>query len=118
MIQKILFLVVVILSCEAAPPVTYPSNPNYYNYTPDQNVPYHRLTRDDEKVLARIYKKLQVWFERGYQGQIKVDIVNGDVTLTGTVDSQSDKDDIEHRVRSAYGVRRINNQIEVHTPIW
>lgn len=116
--KNILFLTFLILSCEAAPPVTHPSNPNYYNYSPDQNAPFHRMTKSDQKIYDRIRRKLWVWFEKGYEGQIKIDIINGDITLNGEVGSVWEKDDIEHKVRSTEGVRRINNQITVHAPIW
>lgn len=116
--RKLFIMTSLTLACEAGPQVTYPSNPNYYNYTPDQNVPFHRLTRADEKISNKIKKKLKIWLTRGYEGQVKFDVINGNVTLTGEVDSMRDKDDIEQKVREAEGVKTINNQISVRRYNW
>ncbi len=103
------------ISCEAAV-VTYPSNPNYYKYAPDENGSYYVKSTSDKKLEARLIKKLRGWLVSGYEGQVKFDVNQGNVTLNGFVGSKWDRDEIENRVRSVEGVRSINNQISIQGP--
>lgn len=110
--QRIIFLSCLAMSCEAAV-ITYPSNPNYYKYAPDENGTYYVKSRADKKLEAKIIRKLHGWLVSGYEGQIKFDVSQGNVTLNGFVGSKWDKDEIENKVRSVEGVRFINNQITI-----
>jgi hyperosmotically inducible periplasmic protein len=44
---------------------------------------------------------------------IRITVVNGNVTLTGVVDSQSDKDAANIRANGVSGVFKVNNQLQV-----
>ena len=44
---------------------------------------------------------------------IRITVVNGNVTLTGVVDSQSDKDVANIRANSVSGVFKVTNNLEV-----
>lgn len=112
MVPWLMLLMMLVNRVEGAT-VTYPANPNYYRYAPDENQPYRPLSREDKKLEERIRKKLKGWLASGYEGQIKIDVNNGNVTLNGFVGSAWDKDDIEQKVRSVTGVRFINNQITI-----
>ena len=46
--------------------------------------------------------------------RVKVTVENGEVTLTGDLDSESQNSAVEHAVRSVVGVRGITNQILVN----
>lgn len=109
---RILFISCFVMSCEAAV-VTYPSNPNYYKYAPDKNGTYYVKSAADRKLEERIRKNLRGWLISGYEGQIKFDVSNGNVTLNGFVGSKWDKDEIENKVRHVEGVHSINNQITI-----
>jgi osmotically-inducible protein OsmY len=52
------------------------------------------------------------WFTKGYES-VNVQVLNGAVTLTGTVDSQSDKEKLDKEVRDTKGVRSVNSQVTV-----
>lgn len=108
------FLIIscIIFHCDAAV-VTYPSNPNYYKYAPDENGTFYVKTKSDRKVEERITKALLRRLVSGYEGQIKFDVSQGNVTLNGFVGSKWDKDEIENRVRRVEGVHSINNQITI-----
>lgn len=108
----IIIISCLVIHCEAAV-VTYPSNPNYYKYAPDENGAYYVKSTADRKLEIRIQKKLRGWLVSGYEGQIKFDVSQGNVTLNGFVGSKWDKDEIENRVRNVEGVHSINNQITI-----
>jgi len=40
---------------------------------------------------------------------------NGNVTLTGTIPSQDDKNNLEQKVREMDGVQNVNNQVTVQS---
>lgn len=67
----------------------------------------------DEQLARAIQDSLRRgWSSRTYE-QIDVTVRNGEVTLKGTVQSWEEKNDIEKRVRSIDGVKKVNNQITV-----
>ena len=96
--------------------ITHPSNPNYYRYAPDENVPFSKKTVSDQKIQERIQKKLKKWLATSYEGEIKFDVSQGNVTISGLAKTKWDKDDIESRVRSVEGVLNINNQLNIKDP--
>jgi osmotically-inducible protein OsmY len=53
------------------------------------------------------------WLSKGYPN-VTFEVNNGNVTLSGTVNSLDDKKKIEDSVRKIDGVRQINNQITVN----
>lgn len=108
----ILIISCLVFHCEAGM-VTYPSNPNYYKYAPDENGTFYVKSNADKKLEERIRKKLKGWLVSGYEGQIKFDVSKGNITLTGFVGSKWDKDEIENKVRSVEGAHSINNQITI-----
>lgn len=105
------------LNCFAAPPITNPSNPNYYRYMPDQNSPYIPPTISDGKLEERIRRNLLKWLRGGYDGRLKIEVNDGNVAIYGFVPSKWDRDAIEQRVRSTEGVKTINNQITIQTEV-
>lgn len=84
---------------------------------PDENTPYQPLKRTDDRVEERIRINLRKWLAGGFDGHIKIEVNNGDVTLYGSVPTQWDKDAIENRVKGTYGVNRVNNQITVQADV-
>lgn len=65
----------------------------------------------DQQLTKDIRGKLSSgMFSKGYE-QLSVRVNNGDVTLIGTVPTQSDKDKVEKEVRNMTGVRSLNSQI-------
>ena len=112
---KYLLFLALSLSCVAAPPVTFPSNPNYYRYMPDENTPFKPPTISDGKIEERIRRNLIKWLRGGYEGRLKIEVNNGNVILYGFVPGKWDRDAIEQRVKSTEGVKSVNNQITVQT---
>lgn len=80
-----------------------PSNPT--NFAPQMRTSLN--TSDDASVLTDIRKNLS-----SYQG-VSVSVYRGDVTLRGTIGSQSEKDRIEKEIRRISGVRTVTNEIQV-----
>ena len=112
--RKVILFLAIAIQCEAAT-VTYPANPNFYKYVPDQNESFRVMTKSDRKLDDKIRKKLQIRLTSSYEGQIKFDVNNGNVALYGFVGNIWDKDAIEQKVRNVDGVKTINNQITVQT---
>ena len=67
----------------------------------------------DEQIGKDIHYALSPgYFQKGYE-QVRGSVRNGNVTLTGTVDSQKDKEAVEKAVRNIQGVRDIDNNVKV-----
>jgi osmotically-inducible protein OsmY len=69
-------------------------------------------SQEDQQLTGRIRDSLRSMFSNKYNN-VNVSMNNGTVTLTGTVASDSDKSDLEQKVRSFPGVRNVNNQVTV-----
>ena len=82
-----------------------PTNPNMNQVAPQMRTSLN--THEDASVLTDIRKNLT-----NYQG-VSVSVYRGDVTLRGTIGSQSEKDRIEREIRRISGVRTVDNQIQV-----
>jgi osmotically-inducible protein OsmY len=65
---------------------------------------------DDAEITTRV--KAEYLGEPGLKSmQIRVDTVNGVVTLTGTVDSKSNSEKAEALAKAISGVKEVNNQL-------
>lgn len=72
-----------------------------------------RYANSDQKLTKDIHDKLSSGlFSKGYE-QVNIDAKNGNVTLTGNVQTQSDKDKVEKEVRNMSGVRSLNSRIVI-----
>ena len=72
-----------------------------------------RYANNDQKLTKDIRDKLSSGlFSKGYE-QVNIDAKNGTVTLTGNVQTQSDKDKVEKEVRNMSGVRSLNSRIVI-----
>lgn len=76
-----------------------------------------RLHRDsytsDRDIERKIGDKIHSgWFSKGYN-QVKIEVRNGNVTLSGNLNTFDYKEEIEKEVRKIAGVRNINNEIEI-----
>lgn len=64
----------------------------------------------DRKIAEKVRKELKGgWFSEGYD-KIAVEVVNGNVTLRGTVNSLKDKKKIEEKILKIRDVRNIDTQ--------
>lgn len=72
--------------------------------------------KTDEILNKNIHEKLSSgYFTKGYE-QVTVSVINGDVTLGGSVRAQSDKDKVDKEVRNMEGVRSLTSNIKVVEP--
>lgn len=75
----------------------------------------HKLTSDEE-ISKHVHEALTGgWFSKGYQ-HVSYAVNNGVVDLSGTVESQDNKDTIDGTVKKLDGVREVNNHIKVVKP--
>lgn len=87
---------------------TYKDTNNSYNKSNTQTT-----SSSDTKISKEIQDNLKSgWFSRGYE-DVTAEVVNGTVTLRGTVDTQDEKQKIEDKVRKVNGVVNVINQINV-----
>jgi osmotically-inducible protein OsmY len=87
---------------------TYSNNSNSYSNGNTQTT-----NGNDAKIRKEIQDNLKSgWFSRGYE-DVTADVVNGTVTLRGSVDTQDEKQKIEDKVRKVDGVVNVINQINV-----
>lgn len=67
----------------------------------------------DQQLGSKISDKLESgWFSEGYPG-VKARIENGNVTLTGTVNSARDKEKLDKEIRNIEGVNSVDSQLQV-----
>lgn len=68
----------------------------------------------DAQVKQKIQDAIKAdgYFSKGYEN-VNFDVIDGSVTLRGTVDSESNKKDIMEKVAKIDGIRKIDNQIRV-----
>lgn len=67
----------------------------------------------DQEITKQIRDTLSSgWFSSGYQG-VSFDVNNGNVNLSGTVDSIDNKNKVENAVKKIDGVKQVNNQISI-----
>lgn len=84
------------------------SNRNYANQNPnDQKVV------SDQEIIKKIRNALSSgWFSKGFEN-VSFNVNNGNVNLTGSVDTLENKNKIEDSIGKIEGVRNVNNQITV-----
>jgi len=71
----------------------------------------------DQELLKKIRNKISSgWFSKGYD-EVDVKVTNGNVTLGGTVNTMDDRKKVEKDVREISGVRSVNNQVTVQSPM-
>lgn len=71
--------------------------------------------KPERKIAKKIRKVLRGgWFTKGYDG-VTFDLDDGEVTLKGTVDSESDLNEVQKKVEKIDGVKQVNNQIQVQS---
>lgn len=69
----------------------------------------------DQEISKQLGKTLTSgWFSKGYQ-DVTYDVNNGNVTLSGSVESDKDKIKAEDAVKKIDGVKSVTNQINVKT---
>ncbi len=77
------------------------------------NQPAPTATTGDEDINNDIKSTVGTgWFTKGYEN-VSFSVNNGVVTLTGSVNSQDDKDKLQDSLSKLKGVKQINNQILV-----
>ena len=89
---------------------------SYYQPQPVGNREFASQTTtvaSDREIAKNVEDNLKPgWISSGYE-TVSFDVVDGNVTLRGTVETLRDKEKIEKNVREINGVRNINNQIRV-----
>lgn len=88
------------------------SSHNHSGYLAEKEEPGHAKVSDDQ-IRQKIKNELQnTWFGKKYK-DINFEVSDGEVILTGIVDSQSDLSTIENRVKDIRGVIVVRNQLRV-----
>ena len=94
---------------------------NYQQNSPQQgNQSYDRIqqknpsrTTSDQEIKKKIQDTLSSgWFSKGFQN-VSADVNNGNVNLSGSVDTMENRNKIEESVRKIDGVKQVNNQISI-----
>jgi osmotically-inducible protein OsmY len=101
----------------------YQGNPNqgyYNNQTADdadqmQAQPGIQRNVSDQELQKKVKDALTSWFSNDFK-DVRPNINNGVVTLSGQVNTVEDKRKAEETVRKVEGVRQVNNQIIVSQP--
>lgn len=70
----------------------------------------YRISEQDSQIMREIQDKLRGSF-KGYS--INIHVMNGVVTLSGTVKTPQDKAHIEHDIKDIQGVNKVINNLEV-----
>lgn len=99
---------------------TPPARTNESTKTPDQrplDQSNNQSNAVDMRITQDIHKALTDTSDLSVNAKnIKVACMNGTVTLTGGVDSTTERDRVEAIATGIAGVTRVDNQIEVKTP--
>lgn len=69
-------------------------------------------TSDSDLKKAIQDKLAKGWFQKGYEN-VQVSVSNGNVMLSGFVDSDSDLKEVEKRVQKVDGIKKIANNIRI-----
>lgn len=87
----------------------YYQNLNTNQAVNDQNTPADKLIQNKvNDTLKNNYLKKNF-------NTVNARVYNGNVTLTGTVESEQDRQDVEKRARDVQGVHNVNDQLQVTT---
>lgn len=71
------------------------------------------LNDEDQRLRKKVQDALAGgWFSKKYD-QVQAFVTNGNVTLSGSVPTWDDKNDIDKKIRSMNGVRNLDNQISI-----
>lgn len=70
--------------------------------------------QNDQQLTSKIQDSIRSAFSNKYNN-VNVSVNNGNVTLTGTVASQDDKNNLEQKIRGMPGVQNVTNQVTVQT---
>jgi len=89
----------------------------YSGHSNYQDARYQNLSISDDQLEANVRQKLKSTRLNKDFPHVKFRADNGTVTLTGFVDSQSDKMIIEDKVANTMGVKDINNKIRVYNEL-
>lgn len=88
---------------------TQQNNGNTYGY---RNGDSQKIVSDQD-ISNKIKPILSAgWFTNGHEN-VSYDVNNGNVNLSGSVDSTDNKNKVEESVRKIDGVKQVNNQISV-----
>lgn len=90
---------------------SYDSSNTYDSSNRDNKYNDRFNSPEDQKIAKKIRDKVSGWFSS--YGDVNVAVNNGNVTLKGTVKSESDKNELEKKVRNMDGVRSLNSQLVV-----
>jgi len=87
-----------------------PQHPTTMNApAPAANAP----ANSDAALQKKIHDKISSGvFVKGYD-RVKVEVKNGDVLLTGSVNTAADKDKVEKEVRKVDGVKNVTDKVTV-----
>jgi osmotically-inducible protein OsmY len=73
---------------------------------PNQNAADVLLQNKVDEALKNNYLK------KNYTG-VKAHVFNGNVTLSGAIETEQDRQEVENRIRSLKGVQKINDQLQI-----
>lgn len=91
-----------------------PYSQNNQGQQVNQNQGYQRGTADQD-IVKKIHDILSSgWFSKGFEN-VSFSVINGNVTLKGTIDTIENKNKIEDDITRINGVRQVNNQITIAT---
>lgn len=112
------------------PSENQPYNQNQYDLHQQRNEPYVKMQQrnmdrnepqkspigpmvSDQELGKKIHDALSSgWFSKGYKN-VSFDVINGNVTLRGTVDTLENKNKVEDNVKKIDGVKQVNNQLTI-----
>lgn len=99
------------------------ATPNYYYITDnsstrtEQNNYGNQPGNNDENVSnEQLLNQIQYTLKGSFKNyNLNINVEDGVVTLSGVVNSDSDKSSLESKVKNIRGVRKVNNQLQVGT---
>lgn len=85
-------------------------NTNNPSANGNQTTYVQKPVNSDTLIIGQIQDRIKGAYK---QYRIDVTVVNGIATLTGSVNSQLDKDAIERDVKNVPGITKVNNQLTI-----
>lgn len=87
----------------------------YANERTDNQRNTYQVTDDQIRKDVR-YELSPGMFSKGYDDEVKGEVSNGVVTLTGSVKTEKDKEKLDKSMRDINGVREVDNRVKVMEP--
>lgn len=99
----------------------------YFHNDPNYGYYYHNLSNDqptavdanagpDKLIQHKIEEALKNNYLKKNYSFVNARVYNGNVTLSGSVESEQDRQDVENRIKDIEGVRDINDQLKIGLP--